>query len=268
MKPQILLAESVTLDGSPVALHERDGRFAIRIAGRELMNSAIPASEELLAELAFRAEIPVKRILLGGLGLGFTLRRLLDLAPPEASVTVAELLPCIVEWNRTHLAKLNGDALADPRVTLVLGDVREHIATAGEAAYDAILLDVDNGPVAMVAADNARLYSESGLLRIKKTLAPGGRLAVWSAGIDERFSARLERTGYIARTERAKTRKGARSSTAAIILGDSPATSLPLKMFDPLHKSNRRPGKPTIAEKGALNRIKNRRKAGRSGPAA
>ena len=157
--------------------------------------------------------------------------------------------------------------LADPRVTLVQADVRDVIATAPEAGFDAILLDVDNGPVAMVSGDNSRLYSESGLLKIKQALTLGGRLAVWSAALDERFTARLERTGYIATTERAKTHKGAKSSTNAILLGDSPTTPLPLKMFDPLHKTNRKPGKPTIAEKGALNRIKNRRKAGRGGVA-
>lgn len=267
MKPQLLLAESVTPDGAIITLHERDKRYAIRVAGRELMNSAIPSSEMLLAELAFKAEIPVKKILLGGLGLGFSLKRLLEVAPPDAVITVVELLPCIVEWNRTHLAELNGGALADPRVTIVVADVRAYLAAAGEAVYDAVLLDVDNGPVAMVASDNARIYSESGLLRIKKALTPGGRLAVWSAGIDERFSARLERVGFIATTVRAKTHKGAHSSTNAIILGDSPATPLPLRMYDPLHPSNKKPGKPTIAEIGARNRLKNRRKAGRPGPA-
>lgn len=222
MKPQILLAEDTTPDGEKVTLHERDGRFAIRIAGRELMNSAIPASELLLAELGLRGGKPAKRILVGGLGLGFTLRRLVEIAPADAEIVVVELLPAIVEWNRTHLAGLNGGCLADPRVRVVVADVRTFLFTSTPGTYDAMLLDVDNGPSAMVNEDNEKLYSGRGLQRILNLLPAGGRLCVWSASIDERFTARMERIGFEVNVVRAKTHKGSHCSAYAIFVGDKP----------------------------------------------
>ncbi len=224
MKPSVLLAESVTPDGAKITLHERDGRYAIRIAGRELMNSAVPSSEILLAELGLGGLRKPKKILIGGLGLGFTLRRVLELADADASITVLELLPAVVEWNRTHLAKLNGDCLSDPRVTVKTDNVRTHIACSSPEAYDAVLLDVDNGPAAMVSEDNMKLYSERGLHRLKGLLPRGGRVVVWSAGIDVRFTARMQRAGFIVETVRAKTHKGAHCSAYAIFVGDKPPT--------------------------------------------
>ena len=224
MKPQILLAEGDTPDGAKITLHERDGRFAIRIGGRELMNSAIPTSEMLLAEIGTQAKNSPKKFLVGGLGLGFTLKRLLEVAPADATITVVELLPVLVEWNRTHLATLNGGSLADPRVKVVVGDVRTHIFTGTPGTYDVILLDVDNGPSAMVSEDNEKIYSGRGLQRILQRLPKGGRLAVWSASIDVRFTARMERAGFDVETVRAKTHKGAHCSAYAIFVGDRPQT--------------------------------------------
>lgn len=234
MKPNLLIAESVTPDGQKISLHERDGRFAIRVAGRELMNSAVPSSELLLGEIGLGGLRAPKKILIGGLGLGFTLKRVLELAAPDAEITVVELLPCIVEWNRAHLAALNGGCLADPRVTVKTQSVRNLIACSSPEAYDAILLDVDNGPAAMVSEDNTKLYSERGLGRILKTLSRGGRMVVWSAGIDIRFTARMERAGFITETVRAKTHKGAHSSLYAIFVGDkSPAQGGEVGATDP-----------------------------------
>ena len=227
MKPQLLLAEAVTPDGAKITLHERDGRFAIRIGGRELMNSAIPSSELLLAELGLQAVRPPARVLVGGLGLGFTLKRLLEIAGPELEIVVVELLPVIVDWNRTHLAGLNGGALDDPRVKVVVDDVRRHLFTAKPGTYDAILLDVDNGPSAMVSEGNERLYSGNGLHRLLNLLPPGGRLCVWSASIDNRFTARMERVGYTVGTVRAKTHKGSHCSAYAIFVGDKPLVPRP-----------------------------------------
>lgn len=228
MKPSVLLAESVTPDGAKLTLHERDGRYAIRIAGRELMNSAVPASEILLADLGLGGRRKPVRILIGGLGMGFTLRRVLELADAQAQITVAELLPAVVEWNRTHLAALNGGCLADPRVTVVAGSVRDHLAEAPRGAYDAVLLDVDNGPVAMVSEDNLRIYSERGLNRLRAALAPGGRAVVWSAGIDVRFTSRMQRAGFVVETVRAKTHKGSHCSAHAIFVGDNPGEGQPV----------------------------------------
>lgn len=225
MKPNLLIAESVTPDGQKLSLHERDGRFAIRVGGRELMNSAVPTSELLLGELGLGGVRSPKKILIGGLGLGFTLRRVLELAAPDAEITVVELIPAIVEWNRTFLKVLNGDCLADPRVVLKTQSVRTFIGCSSPEHYDSVILDVDNGPAAMVSEDNTKLYSERGLGRLLRMLTRGGRMCVWSAGIDIRFTARMERAGFITETVRAKTHKGAHSSLYAIFVGDkSPAT--------------------------------------------
>jgi hypothetical protein len=233
MKPSILLAEALTPDGEKLTLHEKDGKFAIRLSGRELMNSAIPASELLLGELGLGGRLKPKKILIGGLGLGFTLRRVLELAEPDAEITVLELIPAVVEWNRTHLAKLNGGCLADPRVTVKIENVRNAIGCASPDSYDAVMLDVDNGPAAMVSEDNKRLYSEQGLNRLHKMLPRGGRLAVWSASIDVRFAARMERAGFEVQTIRAKTHKGAHCSLYAVFVADKPEGHSGPKMYDP-----------------------------------
>lgn len=222
MKPTVLLAEALTPDGVKVTLHERDSRFVIRLAGRELMNSAISTSEIRLAELAFEGAVKPKRILIGGLGLGFTLRRVLELADADAVVQVAELLPAVVEWNRTYLRDLNGSCLDDPRVKLHVGSVRPVLATANPGAFDAIILDVDNGPAAMVSEDNTRLYSERGLERLRKVLSPTGRVTVWSASIDHRFAERFDRSGFRVRTEKAALHANAKCAPYAIFVGEHP----------------------------------------------
>ncbi len=258
MKPSVLLAESVTPDGAKITLHERDGRYAIRVGGRELMNSAVPASELLLAEQGLGGKRKPKKILIGGLGLGFTLRRVLELADADASVTVVELLPAVVEWNRTHLAKLNGDCLADPRVTVKVENVRTHLAAAAPEAYDAVLLDVDNGPAAMVSEDNMKLYSERGLNRLRAMLPRGGRAVVWSASIDVRFTSRMQRAGFVVETVRAKTHKGAHCSAYAIFVGDKPLT----------HEIASRVASPNPAHGGAVAARENPDAGAPGGPAA
>ena len=212
MKPHLRLAETKTPDGKPMMLFSQDGEFSINFDGQELMHSAASASETLLGELGLahlRANQPA-RLLIGGLGLGITLRRVLEGAHQDTRVEVVELIPAVVAWNRTHLAEFLDQALADSRVKVSVGDVVKVIRRARPGAYDAILLDIDNGPVAMVAADNARLYTDAGLHAIKAALRPGGRVVVWSAGSDRRFEARLKKLGFLVDPVPAKTHRRAK----------------------------------------------------------
>ena len=168
MKPNRKLAETTTPDGGRLVLYEHDGAYCIRLNGQDLMHSSVTASELRLGELAAEtlSGQPESLALLGGLGLGFTLKSLLAKGGPGAKVQVAELIPQIVDWNRNLLAHLNGALLDDPRVEVLLRDVWTVIAGAEPARYDALVLDIDNGPTAMVQKQNARLYSSKGLLQI------------------------------------------------------------------------------------------------------
>jgi spermidine synthase len=179
-----------------MTLWQHDTELVIRIGNIELMSSRQHNSEDELGRLACAhlTRGHVARILIGGLGMGFTLRAVLDAIGPKASVEVAELVPAVVQWNRGILGPLAGHPLHDPRVRLFEGDVNQKI-TRG-ANYDAILLDVDNGPAALTAAGNSRLYDRGGLDQLREALRPGGVLAVWSATDDPRFTKRLRGAGF------------------------------------------------------------------------
>lgn len=225
MKPHHNLAETRTPDGARLTLHEHDGSYCIRLNGQDLMHSDTSASEILLGELAkdHLARRPAARVLIGGLGLGYTLKAVLAHAGPKARVEVGELMPEVVAWNRTHMAGLNGRLLADPRVAVRLGDVVATIAEAKPGSYDAILLDVDNGPVPMVNAGNVRLYGPRGLDVLKNKLRPGGRLAIWAAAPDRTFESRLRAAGFAAQAIPARLFPGAKRSAYVIYVGDKPA---------------------------------------------
>jgi spermidine synthase len=225
MKPTVLLAETRTPDGARLTLHEHDGSYCIRLDGQDLMHSVTSASEILLGELAAEplSAHPAGRVLIGGLGLGYTLKAVLAKAGPKAVVEVGELMPEVLEWNRTFMAALNGKLLADPRVQVRLGDVVATLARARPASYDAILLDVDNGPVPMVRAGNVRLYGPAGLANLKSRLRPGGRLAIWSAAPDHTFEARLRAAGFAAKAVPARLFATAKRSAYVIYVGDIPA---------------------------------------------
>jgi spermidine synthase len=176
-------------------LSRRGEEYSIRVASVELMNSRDHSSEDELGRASvarLRAKAP--RVLIGGLGMGFTLRAALDALPPKAHVEVVEIVPDIVRWNRGVLAKLAGVPLADPRVTVVEADVAHVIRKANET-YDAIVLDVDNGPDA-VYEGNAVLYKRNGLAAAKAALAPGGWLAVWSSFRSNTFTTWLREVGF------------------------------------------------------------------------
>lgn len=214
MLPWIHLATATTPDGGVLRLMRRGDEFSIRIDGAELMNSRLSGSEEALATLAL-AQIPdgpAPRILIGGLGMGFTLRAAQAAAGPGARLVVAEIVPELVSWARGPMAGLFGDSLADPRLELRTADVAEMIRGRA-AAHEAILLDVDNGPEALTRPANDALYGEAGLRAAHRALAPGGVLAIWSATSDNGFTRRLRRCGFEAEAKpvrASRTRRGAR----------------------------------------------------------
>jgi spermidine synthase len=174
--------------------------------GKSLMSSRMHGSEQALAALAFRRlPEPADCVLVGGLGMGFTLRATLDLLPSAATVIVAEMVPAVVEWNRGVLGALAAHPLSDPRVRIESGDVAESIQ-AHPGRFDAVLLDVDNGPDAFTASTNARLYNDQGLAAARASLKPRGVLAVWSAWEDRRFEQRLRYAGFGVEVERVRGR--------------------------------------------------------------
>lgn len=211
MLPWIQLATATAPDGDTLRLMRRGDEFSIRLkGGNELMNSRLGSSEEALATLALDhlTNRPAPRVLIGGLGMGFTLRAALAVAPADARLIVSEIVPELVEWAGQHMAEVFGNCLSDPRVEVVTRDVGAMIREAA-GVFDAILLDVDNGPEGLTRKGNDALYQESGLKAAHRALAPGGVLAVWSAAPVPAFAHRLSRCGFdvTTRTVRASTGK-------------------------------------------------------------
>jgi spermidine synthase len=200
-------------DGGELRLKQRGREFSIMLGSTELMNSRLSGSEEALATLSCERIAGRKNatMLVGGLGMGFTLRAALGALPADAHVVVAELVPAVVEWARGPLADLHAGTLDDPRVAVHVGDVGALIRSK-TAAYDAILLDVDNGPDGLTRASNDALYSHNGLRSAKAALRANGVLAVWSSAPDSAFTRRLREVGF-ATDEigvRANSKNGAR----------------------------------------------------------
>jgi spermidine synthase len=205
--PSELLGRAVTPDGSDMTLMRRGNEFVILADGKALMSSRMHGSEEALATLgcerARHLEEPC--VLIGGLGMGFSLRAALDILPPGAKVVVAELLPAIVEWNQGALGPLAGHPIRDPRVRIELGDVGATLAN-GAKRFDAILLDVDNGPSAFAQSSNGALYGDAGVARARKALRPDGVYAVWSARDDVKFQHRLRYNGFLVEAHHVRAR--------------------------------------------------------------
>jgi spermidine synthase len=215
MRPWTLLGTAtVPGEGAPLRLMQRGDEFVIMAGTNPLMNSRMSGSEEDLATLSWEriAGRNQPHVLIGGLGMGFTLRAALAAMPTEVHITVAEIVPEIVAWARGPLAHIFAGCLDDPRVTIEVADVGKLIASR-KAAWDAVLLDVDNGPEGLSRDANDRLYSLAGLSKSREALKPGGVLAVWSAHPDTKFTKRLGDSGF--RTEELHVRerhgkKGAR----------------------------------------------------------
>lgn len=181
--------------GGEMRLVRRGADWFIMLGREELMSSRMSGSEEALGTLVCDRVGPAARLLIGGYGMGFTLRAVLGRLGPQARVTVAELVPAVIDWARGPMATLAAGGLEDPRVSIVAGDVAAEIGGA-RARYDAILLDVDNGPDGLTRKGNDVLYTRGGLAGAKAALAPGGILAVWSAGSDDGFARRLADAGF------------------------------------------------------------------------
>jgi spermidine synthase len=228
MLPWIHLATATTPGGETLRLLRRGDEFSIRLkGGNELMNSRLGGSEEALATLALEhvAGRHAPRVLIGGLGMGFTLRAALAVAPSDARIVVAEIVPELAGWAGQHMAAVFGDCLADARVEVRTGDVgammRAATREAGEG-FDAILLDVDNGPDGLTRAGNDRLYREDGLHAARRALAAGGVLAVWSAAPDPAFAKRLGGCGFDVTTHTVRagrTKSGARHTIWIAVRG-------------------------------------------------
>ncbi|NLS07784.1 hypothetical protein HGP14_31595 [Rhizobium sp. P32RR-XVIII] len=198
MLPWIQL-DSATIpgEGGELRLKQRGSEFSIMLGSNELMNSRLSGSEEALATLSYERIKSRKhpKVLIGGLGMGFTLRAALAVLPADAEVVVAELVPAVVAWARGPMTDVFKGCLDDPRVLIQQGDVGEAIRSA-RASFDAILLDVDNGPDGLTRKSNDRLYDFNGIRASRDALRPGGVLAVWSSAPDPRFTRRLRDSGF------------------------------------------------------------------------
>ena len=197
MKPLERLAEARTPNGTLIALYRHDGAYLIRADGVELMSTRRHLSEDRLAEVACASlgERPGIRVLIGGLGLGFTLRAALRLLGDDAKVVVAELVPEVVAWNADPRYGLSVEAMSDPRVRVVHDDVT-NVLRANPGAFDAIMLDTDNGPDGMLMSENARLYATRGIAVTRAALRAGGSVVYWSVGDDPKFVGALRATGF------------------------------------------------------------------------
>jgi spermidine synthase len=223
VKPWEVLDRRRTPDGTELSLVRHPSEYRILADRHCLMSSRVHGSEEALATLgcqhARTLDAPV--VLVGGLGMGFTLRAALDILPSDATIVVAELMPAVVDWNRGELGALANRPLDDPRVRVEVGDVTD-VLHANRAAFDAVLLDVDNGPAALTTASNVRLYREDGVAIAKASLKPDGVLAVWSASQEHAFARRLRAAGFTVRQEQVRGRVKRGGGRHTILLAHRP----------------------------------------------
>lgn len=229
MKPSVRLATAKTPDGGEMELYQHDRDFLIKINGQELMSSRQNESELELARLgcAHLVDSKAPSVLIGGLGLGYTLRQTLDMLSSHAKVVVGELLSAVAEWNREFLGALNGQPLEDERVDLKTGDVVSLISRSS-GKFDAILLDIDNGPSAMTNSANSRLYSYEGIMACRSALREHGCLAVWSAGPSKKFERLLVGgCGFHVRRFRVPAYKGSKSQSHFVWIASKKKSLLP-----------------------------------------
>ena len=228
MKPQIKLATAWTPDGGEMGLYQHDRDFAIKINGHELMNSRQHESEQELARLgcAHLSSRKAPCVLIGGLGMGYTLRQTLDMLGPGATVVVSELLSAVADWNREYLKELNGQPLDDKRTNLIIGDIFPLISQSS-SRFDAILLDVDNGPSAITDSGNQRLYSPAGIQACRRALRKSGSLAIWSSEPSKVFEQLLTNCGFHVRRYKGKAHKDGNSKPLYIWVAAEDEAILP-----------------------------------------
>ncbi len=224
MLPWLTLDTAKIPGGGELRLKQRGREFSIMLGANELMNSRLNGSEQALATLACEklAARATARVLIGGLGMGFTLRAALGVLPPNAEIVVAELVPSVINWARGAMAEVFASSLDDPRVTLMCADVRHVIAGSSEH-FDAILLDVDNGPDGLTTARNDGLYGLAGLGEAKAALKPRGVLAIWSAHPDAAFARRLTQAGFASEEKRVRANGAGGGAKHVIWLATRPA---------------------------------------------
>ena len=248
MKPSVRLATAKTPDGGEMELYQHDRDFSIKINGQELMNSRQHESELELARLgcAHLTGSKAPSILIGGLGLGYTLRQVLDMLSPHTKVVVGELLSAVVEWNREFLGELNGQLLDDERVDIQTGDIVELISRSKDR-FDAILLDIDNGPGALSHLRNRRLYGYEGIRACRYALCEQGFLAVWSVDPSKKFERLLMSGGFHVRRFRVPAYKGSKSQSHFVWIASKDKSILPpgggephLPLIDESKESRRR----------------------------
>lgn len=205
MKPLEKLGEAQTPDGTRLVLYRHDGAYLIRADGVELMSTRRHLSEDRLAEVACRPlrDVPAARVLIGGLGLGFTLRAALRELAGDAEVVVAELVADVIAWNADERYDLSAKAMRDPRVRIVHDDV-SNVLRANPAGFDAIMLDTDNGPDGMLMSENGRLYAMRGIAATVAALRPGGTIVYWSVGDDPKFADALRQSALEVRSLRVR----------------------------------------------------------------
>jgi spermidine synthase len=228
MKPTVKLATALTPDGGDLVLYQHGRDFSIKINNQDLMNSRQHESELALARLgcAHLAGHKAPNILIGGLGLGYTLREALDMLSPSAQVVVSELLGAVVEWNREFFGELNGRPLEDNRVDLKMGNIVDLISNS-RSRFDAILLDIDNGPNAMTDSGNRRLYGREGIRACRRALREQGCLAVWSAEPSKKFEQLLITCSFHVRRFRVSAYKGSKSQSRFVWVASEDKLNLP-----------------------------------------
>jgi spermidine synthase len=228
MKPRVKIDKIRTPDGDNMVLYQHGSDFLIQIKGQVLMYSRQHESELELARLGCAHLVGRKapRILIGGLGMGYTLRQALDMLSPHAIVVVGELLGAVVEWNREFLGKLNGQPLADERVDLKKGDIVELISRS-PSRFDAILLDIDNGPSEMTYSGNHRLYSRDGIMACRRALREQGCLALWSAESSKKFGRLLKSCSFHVRCFRVSAHKEGKSQFRFVCVASEEKGILP-----------------------------------------
>ncbi len=228
MKPKVKIATTRLPDGGEMVLYQHDRDFSIEINDQDLMHSRQHESELELARLgcAHLNGSKAPSILIGGLGLGYTLRQVLKMVSPHAKVVVCELLNAVIEWNREFLMELNGQLLEDKRVVITTVDVVQFISRS-KSRFDAILLDIDNGPSAMTNSGNRRLYGQEGILACRHALRKQGCLAVWSAEPSKKFEKLLINCNFHVRRFRVPTYKGSKSQSRFVWVATEDKSSLP-----------------------------------------
>ena len=248
MKPRVKIAATRTPDGGEMVLYQHDRDFSITINGQDLMHSRQHESEQALARLgcAHLTGRKSPRILIGGLGMGYTLRQALDILSPHAQVVVGELLGAVVEWNLEFLGELNGQPLGDERVDLKTGDIVELISRS-KSRFDAILLDIDNGPSVMTDSGNRRLYGREGIQACRRALYKQGCLAVWSAEPSKKFEQLLMSCNFHVRRFRVSAYKGSKAQSRFVWVASEDKSILPRGGGEPrLPLKNKSKGKRRV----------------------